>query len=438
MNRKKIALFLVLCLMIALFGATASMALETTAPSSLTKNSVVNSEIPFEQKEILNLFPGQKVAAITFTSMPDPQQGSMLCGSEELLIMENVSKKEISTLRFVPVMDFVGECEMTIKALDKKNNHIGTATIKLCMMAEENYPPSAKDGEAQTQKNIQITGKLFGADPENDTLTYQIVNAPKKGSIELAETGSDFVYTPKENKTGNDVFTYQVSDQYGNKSEVATMKVRIEKPTSKLTYSDMSDHWAHYPAIKLAEKGILQGTQVGASSYFDPDGEVTRGEFTVMLMQTLKTDLTIPTVSQTVFVDDETIPTWMKGYVAAAVSNQIVSGQGYEEGAVFDAMSPITRAQACVMLNNILNPAETQQTISHFSDVEGIPVWAMEAMTTMSTCGILNGFDDQTVRSEECLTRAQACTLLWEALEYQEEITSASASTFSIFNWFGR
>ena len=87
---------------------------------------------------------------------------------------------------------------------------------------------------------MAITGYFDAADPEGDPLTFQISDSPARGGVTLAEDGSgQFVYTPYENKTGRDSFTYVALDQAGNASEPATVTLRIEKPGTKVRYADM-------------------------------------------------------------------------------------------------------------------------------------------------------------------------------------------------------
>lgn len=47
-------------------------------------------------------------------------------------------------------------------------------------------------------------------------------------------------------------------DAVGNSSDPATVKIKIEKPNTKVTYADMGRP-AHKAAIRLAEEGIFVG-----------------------------------------------------------------------------------------------------------------------------------------------------------------------------------
>ena len=135
----------------------------------------------------------------------------------------------------------------------------------------------------------------------------------------MAEDGSSqFVYTPYENKTGKDSFTYVAVDPAGNVSPEAKVSIQIEKPDTKVTYADMEGNPAHKASIRLAEEGIFVGPYVNGSYFFDPDQPVSRAEFLTMAMAATGLE-PLEDVTLTGFYDDEAIPTWAKGYVSSAL-----------------------------------------------------------------------------------------------------------------------
>ena len=76
--------------------------------------------------------------------------------------------------------------------------------------------------------------------------------------VTLAEDGSSqFVYTPYENKTGSDSFTYVAIDPAGNSSPEAKVSLRIDKPDA------FRVPWTT-PAFRAAETAPL--AQVGMAS----------------------------------------------------------------------------------------------------------------------------------------------------------------------------
>ncbi len=46
--------------------------------------------------------------------------------------------------------------------------------------------------------------------------------------------------------------------------------MRIRKPSTKVTYADMSGVPSYNAAIKLAEEGVMVGERIGDSYYFRP------------------------------------------------------------------------------------------------------------------------------------------------------------------------
>ncbi|MDH5182530.1 MAG: Ig-like domain-containing protein [Gammaproteobacteria bacterium] len=93
--------------------------------------------------------------------------------------------------------------------------------------------PVASDSVILTAENESGTGTLRASDPDEDALTYSIVDSPVLGSIvSLDQETGEFVYTPNVNTTGGDSFTFKVNDGTTD-SNVATMSVNIQSDGSK-------------------------------------------------------------------------------------------------------------------------------------------------------------------------------------------------------------
>ena len=204
--------------------------------------------------------------------------------------------------------------------------------VELHLLKEANGAPVAENLELTTYKNVAVTDRFSAVDPEGDLLTYRLVKKPARGSVTIGEDGQ-FVYTPYENKTGKDSFTYIAMDTVGNASDPATVKVKIEKPDTKVTYADLDGHPAHKAAIRLAEEGVFVGECMGGAYFFQPDAAITRSEFVAMAMNAAGVD-TLEGVTRTGFADDDRIPTWAKPYVSSALKCGLVQGTTDEEGKV--------------------------------------------------------------------------------------------------------
>ena len=109
------------------------------------------------------------------------------------------------------------------------------------------------------------------------------------------------------------------------------------------------------PLERCAEEGIFVGEYVNGQYFFSPDTPVSRSQFLAMAMSVAGLE-PLEQVNVTGFADDISIPTWTKGYVSSALKAGVIHGTRDEQGQiVFCPDTPVTRAEATVMLNNLLN-----------------------------------------------------------------------------------
>ena len=270
----------------------------------------------------------------------------------------------------------------------------------------EDSVPIAENLEISTYRGVSVGGRLSAIDTDGDPLTYQITTDPVKGSIELDDDGH-FVYTPENGKRGKDYFGYRATDADGNRSQEATVIIRIEKQKSKISYSDMNGNGSAYAAQRLAEEEIFIGENLSGNYIFSPDAPVSRSEFLAMCMK-----VTGPECSQsaqsTGFADDADIEVWAKPYVGMALQQGIISGySGADSQAYFSPNRNISVAEASVMLDRATR--FTDAVAAWYAWEETVPVWAQQSAANLSSCGLLPAgcsFSDQT------LTRAQAAEML--------------------------
>jgi len=284
------------------------------------------------------------------------------------------------------------------------------AAAALTSGQDGNAAPIAENMELTTYKNVAVTGQCAAVDPEGDLVTFQLVDKPARGQVELAEDGS-FCYTPFENKKGRDSFTYVAVDANGNVSAQATVKLTIQKQTTKVSYSDMDGSPYHYSALRLAERGVFTGSNIGGAYCFSPEQTVTRGEFLTMAM-TAAGEEALEGVTATGFYDDETIPTWTKGYVSAALMDGAVQGSANEAGqVVFRAQDGITTAEAAVIIDRLLAMGGTASEDTPITDKA--PAWASQAAANMQAVDVVT-LDTQ---FSQPLTRGEAADMLSAMLD---------------------
>ena len=84
------------------------------------------------------------------------------------------------------------------------------ATEEDAPVAAGNRAPTANGQSFSTPEDVPIAVTLTGSDPDGDTLSYTIVTAPAYGK--LSGDAPKLLYTPKQDYSGKDSFTFTVSD----------------------------------------------------------------------------------------------------------------------------------------------------------------------------------------------------------------------------------
>ena len=239
------------------------------------------------------------------------------------------------------------------------------------------------------------------------------MDSPAGGLVAINENDpAAFTYTPYEGKKGKDTFTYVAIDAKGNSSKPATVKVSIQKQTTAVSYSDLAGDPAHYAALRLAEAGVYTGRKVGDLYCFDPDAAFTREEFLAMAM-TAAGKAPLSDVTLTGFYDDGDISAWAKGYVSAALVVGTVEGSRNHLGqTVFTPGSPITQAEAAVIIDRLLATGDVSGASSAFS-AETAPAWAYQSVVNMEAVSVISSSTDLS----KPLTRAQSAQMLSAMLD---------------------
>ncbi|MBR2491102.1 MAG: S-layer homology domain-containing protein [Ruminiclostridium sp.] len=272
--------------------------------------------------------------------------------------------------------------------------------------------PIAENLTLTTYKNVAVEGTLAAVDPDGEGVTFRITKNPARGAVTQGSEGSaKFTYTPYEDKLGKDSFTYVAEDASGNVSQPALVSIKITRPGTKVTYSDMSGHAAHKAAIALAEEEVFVGEQMGQTWFFRPEAQVTREEFLAMAMDLVGLE-TLPEARMTGFSDDDSISVWARPYVASALRSGMIQGATYgEEGASFAPARTITGTEAAVLLDRLLRVSDVADTGKLTG--QAAPVWAHQSVVNLEAVGVLEGSADLAGD----LTRAQAAELLLSAME---------------------
>ncbi|MCI6256494.1 MAG: S-layer homology domain-containing protein [Clostridiales bacterium] len=411
-----------------LFGTQKAEAAGEATVAAFAKNGLPGETITFSQEDFRVESGGDvTLDSVVLSALPDPAAGILTLGDQPLNVGDSVARSALSGLRFRAAQSPAAPSSSFSFAPVFSNGVSGReVTVGLYLLSEANSAPVAENLELSTYKNTALTARFAATDPEGDLLTYQLVSKPARGAVTMPGDGQDtFVYTPYENKTGKDSFTYVAVDAVGNTSAPATVKIRIEKPSTKVTYADLDGVPAANAAIRLAEKNIFVGECMGGQYFFQPHLPVTRAQFVAMLMDTAGME-TLEDVTTTGFADDTSIPGWARPYVASALKNGLVQGTLASDGqVVFQPANIITRAEASVLLNRVLRVTDVAQP-TFGVDLSGVPDWAVQPAANLESCGVLQADGNGSLGLSSTLTRAEAAELLSGALDVLESRESGS------------
>ncbi|MFD0590166.1 S-layer homology domain-containing protein [Paenibacillus sp. GCM10027627] len=208
--------------------------------------------------------------------------------------------------------------------------------------------------------------------------------------------------------TGSVVKDNFISAKVNHFTKFAVLAVDVLPEPAK--FADIESHWAKANIEKAVQLGIVNGYDDGT---FKPNGSVTRQEFIVMLMKTLKSDVKGDALH---FADVEEIEDWAKDAIAQAVKLGFV--EGYSDG-TFQPNRPITRAEMAAILADALKLEKVDGAEAGFADEELIPAWARDAVAALKKAGIIHGKAGNRFAPHAGAERSEAVTLLLKVLEKQ-------------------
>lgn len=402
------------------------------AVASFAKSGLVTEAISFAPTDFVITSGSVGLSSVEVNSLPDSGAGRLMVGDTTLTVGDVVDMTAVSGMRFYSLTSpTVTDTSFTVTPVFSDGTKGDAVTINLSLLSAQNTAPVAQNMEITTYMNVPVTASFTATDAEGDALTYQLVDNPARGKVTLSSDGSaTFTFSPYENKKGKDTFTYVAIDSAGNRSAEATVKVTIQKANTKVTYADMTDNIAQKASIRLAEDNIYVGECMNGEYFFCPDTAVSRSEFLAMAMKVAGLDK-LDDTTVTGFYDDQSIQTWAKGYVSSALKDGMIEGTYDQDGRiVFSPDSPITLAEATVVLNRVLAITDVSTDVAASSFGSSVPAWALQSAVNLESVGVISSSDMSSTAISASLTRGDAAQLLCSALEVLD-----TRNDTGWFNW---
>ncbi len=376
-------------------------------------SGLCGNEITITSEDICRAMNISELNYITITGLPKEGEGTLFAGSVGATEGQAISAGSISYLSFAAADD-TKPCEATMTIAVNGGGYDITCRFRL--VDRINYTPTVSLApeislSVETFSDLETMGTLSAYDPEGDEMTYEIVRYASHGRVELTDkhTGA-YTYVPDKGYVGADAFTYVVRDGYGNYSTSAVVNINVTQRPASVTYADIDDSEAAPSILRVSLAGLMNGTQVGANTYFKPNEAMSRVEFLVTAMHAAGISAEdVAGLDAPSFADADQIPSTMAKYVSLAVRRGYVAGKQVDGQLCFCPDETISRAEAAVILSNIIGYAK-QTTVSAFADHHEIPSWSLKALTSLRSLGILMPTDGE-ADAQSLMTRGD--TAVW-------------------------
>ncbi len=171
-------------------------------------------------------------------------------------------------------------------------------------------------------------------------------------------------------------------------------------PAYSSTSNDISGHWAEKTITSWQNTAKISGYE---DNTFRPDNAITRAEFVHLINTMMPSEQ-----NSTIYFEDVSKNDWFYNDISKAVSNHIVFG--FEDN-TFRPNEMLTRAQAAVIINNILHIPTHSNVIVPIDDND-IPEWSKNAVYAMLNQNFLCGYEDGSFGANRNMTRAETISML--------------------------
>lgn len=292
----------------------------------------------------------------------------------------NIYKSYLDKIGTLPVVD----TESIVNQYSVKGVSLDAAELKL------------KEGDTALLKAV-----IMPADAFNQNITWKSDN-PTVATVD----GNGAIKAVSE---GTTIIKVQTED--GGYTATCLVTVESNQPMDDapaIQFSDTQDHWAKDEIAQAVKLGIVYGYPDGT---FRPEANVTRAEFSVMLMRALQSQIKVSPLN---FKDKDKIGPWAVEYVQQAVAQGII--KGYTD-ATFRPNANISHAEMIAMVIRASGWDTNMGNQTSFVDDHMIPQWAKPSVVTAQLKGIVfGGINDNQFNPQANATRSESASSIIKML----------------------
>ncbi len=166
---------------------------------------------------------------------------------------------------------------------------------------------------------------------------------------------------------------------------------------------DINEHWCYEFVKELLDSQRLDNYFYGD---FEPDKPITRAEFVIMMLSAYGIE-----ISEGVPKFTDSLNTFAKNYIYTGAVNNIINGINEFE---FAPDAPVLREEAATIIGR--QKGLSGNDVSGFADKEQISAYAMSYIDACVKNGIIMGYEDNTFRPQNNITRGEAATMIFRSI----------------------
>ena len=168
---------------------------------------------------------------------------------------------------YYPDKDYVGRDSVALLVSAADGSGAQTVVVADLQVEAVNGAPQFDDFTILTKIGEPVNGTLVAADPENDGLTFSIVEAPENGG--LAVDGNSYVFTPAEGFTGYDSAVVRAEDAEGNQTDASATIYVADSPEAILKTVKTGHSRLLADDARFEELAELVKTDENAKAWFE-------------------------------------------------------------------------------------------------------------------------------------------------------------------------
>lgn len=298
------------------------------------------------------------------------------------------SKGILANINFTKVSGATGKAEVKITFVELADSKLNvTKTVETV------------DGSADFGGSGGGSGSGGGGGGGSSSKNNNKNNTTKTDNTKTNDTKTDDTKT--DNTKTDDTKNDNTSD-----TDVSEIKI-ADIPT---------DNWAYASAEALIKKGIISGDGTEGAVVLRPNDAITREEAAKMAL--LAMNVQPESGLELSFADSAEISDWAKDYIATAVKYNAISG--YVDNTV-RSKNTISREEMITMLIKAFKWGTSDNELT-FADNDKI-TWSKPYLAQAIALGVLKGYDDNTIRPDAKITRAESFALIERCIKLNDALT---------------